>query len=182
MAKLAFKLLALGAAGGTIVYAAFILFLLPGGWRAYLEKRSDFSQLYVYNVGEKFIDIDFRLPDGRPTRLSRYPHKVVLVNFFTSSSAPCNAEAPRLERLAATYRNQGLMVIGVDVNESASEAQAYPRNHRLSFPIWRVENTVEGGFTVPLNLVIDDQDVVRYSGPGQPFQDLEKSVADLMAK
>lgn len=179
--KRAFKLVVMGAVGGILVFGAYILFVLPGGLRAYLEKRTDFAQLYVYNVGEKFVDINFRRLDGRKVRLSQYPHKAVLVNFFASWSAPCDAEAPRLERLSQTYRSQGLLVIGVDVNEAQARARAYQQKHHLTFPVWLVEYTVEGGFHIPFDLVIDAQGVVRFSGSDQP-RDMEQVIVGLLGK
>ena len=74
----------IGIAGGILALGAYVVFLLPGGLRAFLEKRTDFYQLYVYKTGEKFIDPSFRDLEGNQVHLSRYPHKAVLINFFAS--------------------------------------------------------------------------------------------------
>ena len=178
--KRALKVMVMGALGGGLAYGLYILFFLPGGLRAYLEKRTDFKQLYVYDVGESFVDIDFLGLDGKLTRLSDYPHKVVLVDFFTSGSPKSSAEASRLEHISETYRDTGLQVVGVDVNESAAKARGYLQDHHLTFPAVLVANKVEGGFKVPFYLLIDAGGVVRFAGSGGQPHEMENVVAALL--
>jgi thiol-disulfide isomerase/thioredoxin len=178
--KRALKVVVLGALGGGLAYGAYILFFLPGGLRAYRAKRTDFKQLYVYGVGERFVDIDFTGLDGKVIRLLEYPHKVVLVNFFTSWSGQSGAEAPRLEKISETYRDSGLQVIGVDVNETAEKARGYLQDHHLTFPAVLVANKVEGGFVVPFYLLIDDGGVVRFAGSGGQPHEMENVITALL--
>ena len=178
--KRALKVAVLGALGGGLAYGVYILFFLPGGLRAYMAKRTDFKQLYVYNVGERFIDIDFLGLNGKVIRLSEYPHKVELIDFFTSASGQSGTEASRLEHISEKYRDTGLQVVGVDVNETAAKARDYLQEHHLTFPAVLVANKVEGGFSVPFYLVIDDGGVVRFAGSGgQPYE-MENVIAALL--
>lgn len=180
MLKRALKIVVLGAVGGTCVYSACIVFFLPGGSRAFLEKRTDFDQLFVYHVGEKYIDLSFKNLEGKPTVLSDYPHKVVLLNFFASWFGPCDAEASRMERAWKTYRAQRLVTVSIDVNESSGKAQAFRQKHHLTFPVLLVQDRVEGGFHVPFNLVIDEEGVVRYAGSGSEGHKMEDVIAGLL--
>jgi peroxiredoxin len=174
------KIAILGALGGAAFYAAYIIFLLPGGARAFLAKRKDFDQLYVYHVGEQYLDISFTRLDGKSTHLSDFPHKVVLLNFFAGWFRACNAEAPRLEHAWRTYRGRGLVTLAIDVNESSDEAQAFRFKHHLTFPVLLVPNRIEGGFEVPFNLVIDQGGVVRFSGFGSQPDKIENVIAGLL--
>lgn len=180
MLKRALKVAVLGALGGGLAYGVYILFFLPGGLRAYLAKRTDFKQLYVYDVGERFVDIDFLGLDGKVIRLSEYPHKVELVDFFTSGSGQSSAEASRLEHISETYRDTGLQVVGVDVNETAGKARGYLQDHHLTFPAVLVANKVEGGFSVPFYLVIDNGGVVRFAGSGGQPHEMENVITALL--
>ena len=180
MFKRVLNVAVLGALGGVIAYGVYILFFLPGGVRAYFEKRTDFKQLYVYNVGERFIDIEFLGLDGKTVHLSEYPHKVELVEFFTSGSAQSSQEASRLEHISQTYRDAGLQVVGVDINDSAYSARGYLRDNHLTFPAVLVANKVEGGFSVPFYLVLDDGGVVRFSGSGGQPHEMENVITGLL--
>jgi len=169
-----------GVLGGGLAYGAYIVFFLQGGLNAYLEKRTDFHQLYVYNVGEKFIDINYRDLDGKAVLLSQYPHDVTLINFFVSTSGSSDAEAPRLERISEKYRERGLLVVAIDVNEPRNAASAFRQKHHLNFPVMMVADRVEGGSIIPFNLVIDQRGVVRFSGSGDRPNDIENVIDDLL--
>jgi len=51
---------------------------------------------------------------GDTISLSDFRGKVVLVDFFYRKCAPCNAAMPVLQRLHEKYKDQGVVVIGID--------------------------------------------------------------------
>jgi cytochrome c biogenesis protein CcmG/thiol:disulfide interchange protein DsbE len=57
------------------------------------------------------------------------------VNFRASWCKPaCYDEAPVLERAWRTYRDRGLVVVGVDMQDTPEAARAFIRQFELSFP------------------------------------------------
>ena len=71
---------------------------------------------------------DFTLKNlaGEDIKISAFKGKVVLVNFWSSSCRSCRAEAPILTTLQNKYREQGLVVLGVNAyNEAASAVQGF---------------------------------------------------------
>jgi cytochrome c biogenesis protein CcmG, thiol:disulfide interchange protein DsbE len=74
--------------------------------------------------------------DG-PGRLSvaAFRGKPVVVNFWASWCNPCAEEAPLLERFWQANRAKGLVMIGVDANDFASDARAFARTHGLTYTI-----------------------------------------------
>ena len=62
--------------------------------------------------------------------------KVVWLNFFASWCPPCQQETPILRTLSDTYRDRGLEVVGISVQETtASDVKAYADRYRLRYPI-----------------------------------------------
>src|SRR5579871_3381346 len=55
--------------------------------------------------------------------LSNYKGKVVFINFWASWCAPCQAELPELNRLAADYRDRKVQVIAINVDEHRKDAK-----------------------------------------------------------
>jgi peroxiredoxin len=59
----------------------------------------------------------------------------VVLNFFASWCDPCKHEAPVLERLWREDRSQGLVVLGVDANDSRGDARHFVQVHELTYPV-----------------------------------------------
>src|SRR2546423_436856 len=57
----------------------------------------------------------FALKDlrGRRVRLDDYKGKVILINFWATWCAPCQAEMPELVKLQKQYQARGLQIVGV---------------------------------------------------------------------
>ena len=73
--------------------------------------------------------------DGAPLTLEAQRGKVVVVNFWASWCYPaCYEEAPVLERSWRAYRDRGVVVVGVDIQDKAEAAQKFIRDFALSFP------------------------------------------------
>jgi cytochrome c biogenesis protein CcmG/thiol:disulfide interchange protein DsbE len=75
-----------------------------------------------------------RLGGGGSVPLSSYKGKVVVLNFWASWCPPCRDEAPLLERWQHKLERKGASVVGVDVLDVTGDAQAFIRQHRLSYP------------------------------------------------
>ena len=74
--------------------------------------------------------------DGNPIRLADLRGKAVWLNFFASWCPPCQAETPILRDLAERYRDRGLVVVGISVQEtSAANVAAYAAKYQLTYPI-----------------------------------------------
>lgn len=61
--------------------------------------------------------------------------KTVVLNFFASWCGPCKREAPVLERLWRQERAQGLVVLGVDANDSRGDGRHFVQVHELTYPV-----------------------------------------------
>ena len=61
--------------------------------------------------------------------------KAVVVNFWASWCVPCRDEAPVLEQTYKQYRGQGLVVLGIDVNDFRKDARRFMRKYGLTYPV-----------------------------------------------
>jgi peroxiredoxin len=74
--------------------------------------------------------------DGNPVRLDALRGKVVWLNFFASWCPPCQQETPILRELSDRYRDRGLEVIGVSVQEtSPDDVAGYASRYQLPYTI-----------------------------------------------
>lgn len=74
--------------------------------------------------------------DGRPVSLAALRGKAVWINFWASWCPPCQAETPILRDLAAAYRDRGLVVVGIAVQEtSPANVFAYADRYQLGYVV-----------------------------------------------
>ena len=143
------------------------------------------SLLYVLSCSdtatgpeENFPDaVDFSLTDidGNQFTLSDFYDGVIVLNFFASWCGPCQEEMPNLEKnIWKIYKDQNVMVIGIDLIEDLGVVKLYAVNNMLTFRIvidisGEIFAAYTGGSTVtnvPFNVIIDTNQKIRYSETG----------------
>jgi peroxiredoxin len=72
--------------------------------------------------------------DGRIS-LASLRGRTVVLNFFASWCDPCKREAPVLEQLWQKDRGDGLVVLGIDANDSRGDARKFLRVHGVTYPV-----------------------------------------------
>jgi cytochrome c biogenesis protein CcmG/thiol:disulfide interchange protein DsbE len=80
---------------------------------------------------------EFRLTayGGGDISLAALKGKPVVLNFWASWCYPaCYEEAPLLEATWRKFRDQGLMVVGVDIQDKEANAQEFIRRFGFTFP------------------------------------------------
>jgi cytochrome oxidase Cu insertion factor (SCO1/SenC/PrrC family)/thiol-disulfide isomerase/thioredoxin len=75
--------------------------------------------------------------DARVRSLRGYP---IVVNVWASWCAPCQAEFGLLANASARYGRQ-VAFLGADVNDSSGDAQAFLRQHPVSYPSYQLPQT-----------------------------------------
>lgn len=73
--------------------------------------------------------------DGARISLQDLKGKPVLLDFWASWCGPCAMQAPILERMSKKYADKGLVVLGVNVDDSVDVTRAYALRKGLSYPM-----------------------------------------------
>ena len=88
---------------------------------------------------EGFFAPDFKLDalQGEPIHLSDLRGKIVVVNFWTTWCPPCREETPALEAAYASYKDRGLVMLGVNLTDqdSLKDVESFVQEFRLTYPI-----------------------------------------------
>lgn len=141
---------------------------------------------------EGFPAPDFTLPtlDGGEVTLSDLRGQVVVINLWTSWCPPCREEMPAIEQVYGQYREQGLVVLGLNstFQDDEETAAAFVRELGLTFPIV-LDRTgaVSRRYqlqALPTTYFVDRQGVIRsvvLGGPMTPAT-IESKIQDLLAE
>jgi peroxiredoxin len=84
--------------------------------------------------GHAAPDFTFQDVDGRPRKLSDLRGKVVLLDFWSTSCAPCVFEAPKLVELHRRFRDQGFEIVGVVSDDTPEEVRAFTGEKGMTWP------------------------------------------------
>jgi thiol-disulfide isomerase/thioredoxin len=76
-----------------------------------------------------------RTLDGGTVRLSDLRGQPVIINFWATWCGPCKEEMPAIEEAYQAHRNDGLVVLAVNVRESARLVDPYVSKLKLTFPV-----------------------------------------------
>lgn len=97
---------------------------------------------------------------GNPVKLSDYKGKVVILDFWATWCPPCRAEIPNFVELQKEYGKQGLVVIGVSLDEGGVDGvAAFAKSQGVNYPIVMgnqdIANSYGGIEAIPTTFVID---------------------------
>lgn len=80
---------------------------------------------------------EFELPllgSGELLSSEQLKGRPVVLNFWASWCVPCREEARTLERSWQKYQAQGVRIVGVNVQDSEADAQAFVKEFGVTFP------------------------------------------------
>ncbi len=70
-------------------------------------------------------DISLADLDGNIVRLSDLRGKTVFLNFWATWCGPCLKEMPDIQKIHERYRDQGVVVIGIDLDETVEDVSDF---------------------------------------------------------
>jgi peroxiredoxin len=123
--------------------------------------------------------------DGREFSSEELRGKVALVDFWMTTCEPCRREMPGFEQLQNEYRDRGLVVIGIALDEDAAEVSRFARELRVHYRLLLSNQEVQerwGGIQgIPTTFLVDRSGVVRKKVIGFEYkEEFEKALRELL--
>ena len=120
------------------------------------------------SLGDMAPEFEAKQLDGSTFRLADYRgKKAVLIDFWATWCPPCVDEIPTIKKIAETYRNQGLEVVGVSLDREEKALRDFVKRENLSYvQVFEKEKTRTitksyGVWGIPSVFLIDKNGVIN---------------------
>lgn len=111
---------------------------------------------------------DFKIDDN--TDLSDLKGQVVYVDFWASWCKPCRASFPWMNEMQAKYKNQGLRVVAINLDEEKSDALAFLKRVPAEFTmVFDPSGSIASQYELvgmPSSYIIDKNGELRFAHQG----------------
>ncbi len=120
------------------------------------------------SLGDIAPEFEAKQLDGSTFRLSDYRgKKAVLIDFWATWCPPCVDEIPTIKRIAETYRDQGLEVVGVSLDREEKALRDFIKREKLGYvQVFEKEKTRAitksyGVWSIPSVFLVDKNGVIK---------------------
>jgi peroxiredoxin len=123
------------------------------------------GQSKIPEAGDEAPDFKLTTLDGKEMKLSQLRGKAVMLNFWGSWCEPCRTEMPAMQQVYEKYKDEGFVIVAVNIAETDVAASQFAKQNGLTFPIWmdrdREAVKLYNIKPIPTSFFIDPDGIIR---------------------
>ena len=146
------------------------------------------APLYAAQNEAKAKDFTAERVNGKQFTLSDHRGEVVLLNIWATWCAPCREETPELVDLYSKYRDRGLQILGVSIDEQGmSVVKPFMEKYEVNYPMVIDDGTILGKYGptmgIPTTYIIGKKGNLQYFAVGAVTnKELEPRIKQLLSE
>jgi thiol-disulfide isomerase/thioredoxin len=117
------------------------------------------------NAADPYAALVAEDPHGRPIPFTEFAGKVRVIDLWASWCGPCRMTIPELNTLYDQYRDKGLVVVGLSVDDNPADVLDFQRNVPMRYPSGMFNRGLAARIgepsSIPTTLLIDRKGVLR---------------------
>jgi thiol-disulfide isomerase/thioredoxin len=136
-------------------------------------------------TGKGTFDFVLKDQNNQPVKLAEYKGKVVIVNFWATWCGPCKVEIPDFVKLYAEYKDKGLVIVGISIDDSPEQLQSFMREFKMNYPVVQMRPEVEDAwgpfYGYPTSFIVarDGSICTKHVGPAT-YEQFKSEVKGLL--
>lgn len=174
-----------------IIYSALVVTLVALTF-LYLSNTASAQKASAVSNGIKAADFTLTDLEGKPVKLSDYKGKVVILDFWATWCPPCVKEIPHFNDLAKAYKDKGLVVLGISVDQGGAAAvKKFKTKSAIDYRVALADDKTQATYQkylprdeqggIPFTFVIDKNGVIRQHYVGyRPKEVFEGVIKELL--
>lgn len=114
------------------------------------------------SISEVRTASSWKLKDVQGNEISSddFKGKVMIIDFWATWCPPCRAEIPGFVELQKKYKEKGLVVIGISLDQQGPEVvQSFMKEYKINYPVVMATEKVSEDFggieSIPTTFIID---------------------------
>ena len=137
-------------------------------WKAKTAAKDDTAKKSEHAAN---LDLVFKDMNGVDVRLPDYKGKVILLNVWATWCGPCELEIPELVEAYSKYKDQGVVVLGLSLDDPAETLRAYAPKKNMNYPLLLWDDKFDDAYGpivgVPITFFIGRDGMIsrRHFGP-----------------
>ncbi|ODS32252.1 MAG: putative thioredoxin [Candidatus Scalindua rubra] len=129
------------------------------------------------NVGQKASPFKLLTIDGKELELESFAKdKVTLLVFGATWCPACRHEIPILKEYYKEFKDDGLNVLAIDIQESEKKVKSFVEKNQINYPVALDSNADAARLYkvvgIPLNVILDKNGVIRYKEHSPPSKEI----------
>jgi len=155
----------------------------------YFFARPSRSSDWRPTPADRALAPDFSLLEltGQRLSLANYRGKVVLLDFWATWCDPCREEIPHFVELQSKYREQGLQIVGVSMDDRPEPVRDFYQRFKMNYPVVmgnaEIGELYGGVLGLPIAFLVgrDGRIYIKHTG-ATDIAVFEKEVTSLLQK
>jgi peroxiredoxin len=129
------------------------------------------------NVGQKASPFKLSTVDGKELELESFAKdKVTLLVFGATWCPSCRHEIPILKEYYNELKDDGLNVLGIDIQESEKKVKSFVEKQQINYPV-ALDSSAKAAMLykvvgIPLNVILDRNGVIVYKENRPPGKEI----------
>jgi peroxiredoxin len=150
------------------------------------RSSSPFFAAATIESGAKAPDWKLKDLQGKDVSSTDFKGKVVVIDFWATWCTPCRGEIPGYVELQKKYKDQGLVIVGLSVDQGgAGLVKKFVQEYKVNYPVVLADDGVVSAFggveAIPTTFVLDRSGKVAHKKVGAvATEDFEKILVPLL--